>query len=99
MVRCKLKCYAIEHFQQWAPLRNEDGSLIKDEKGNNKHDYQEARKIKMQIVSDGKGENEMFQAVSGGTNFELVTVNPAAYNMFKVGGEYYSDFTEPDPLI
>lgn len=75
-------------------MRNDDGTIVKDEKGITKYGYQEARKIKMQIVAaGGNPENEMFQAVSGGTNFELVTVNPLAYSMFAVGGEYYSDFT------
>lgn len=93
MVRCKLKCYAIEHFEQWAPLREANGAISKNADGKVEYGNQPARKIKMQIVSGGTPENDMFQAVSGGTNFELVTVNPAAYNSFVVGKEYYSDFT------
>lgn len=88
ITRAKLKCYEIAEFQGWTTQHH------KDENGKWVSGYAPAKKIKMQIVSGGSDENDHFQAVSRGTNFELITVNSNVWPMFQVGGEYYCDFTK-----
>lgn len=38
-------------------------------------------------------EDKIFEYLSGGTTIKLSTINPEAYNQFKIGGKYYVDFT------
>ena len=92
MVRAKVKVYEIAEFQSGKYVANDTDGKV------NKWQVCPGYRIKSQIVSGGSAENDMFQAVSGGTNFELVTVNQAARDAFKVNGEYYVDFTPADQV-
>lgn len=83
MVRCKFKCYEITEFVGWT--WNEEKKISVPCK---------ALKFKFQVTPGGSKENDHFYAVSGGSNLDLCTVNPLVFDKFKVGGEYYSDFTE-----
>lgn len=83
MVRAKFKCYEIAEYTGW------DNN--KDNGKGGKGDYCKAMKFKFQIVSGGSPENDHFYAVSGGSNLELQTINPAVFDQFKVGAEYYAD--------
>ncbi len=58
-----------------------------------------AKRFKMQIVYDGSEENKFFSHISGGTNVELQTINEDVFGFFKVGGEYYVDFTDAAPIV
>lgn len=87
MVRAKVKVYEIAEFQSGKYVANDTDGKV------NKWQACPGYRIKCQIVSGGSAENDMFQAVSGGTNIELVTVNQDARDEFKVNGEYYVDFT------
>jgi len=65
-----------------------------DQKGNEgKGAYVEARRFKMQIVHGTSEEDKLYSAISGGTAVELQTINPAVFEMFKVKGKYYVDFS------
>ncbi len=83
--RAKLKCFEIAEFT--------GTKSFKDENGNWKYEPVLTKRIKMQIVGSGTPENDVYAQVSGGTNIELVTNNEAAYNQFRVGGEYYMDLS------
>lgn len=88
-VRAKFKCYEIAEFQSSRPESVDDGN------GGKRTVWKDCKslKFKFQIVSGGSPENDHFYAVSGGSNLELVTVNDAVFDKFKVGGEYYADLT------
>lgn len=58
--------------------------------------YVPAKRFKMQIVGyagDESEENKFYNHISGGTNIELQTINPDVFPFFKVGGEYFVDFS------
>ncbi len=82
-VRAKVKVHEIVICEGWSHTAGENG----------KGGYVEARRFKMQIVQDGSEENRLYSAISGGTAVELQTINPVVFDMFKVKGEYYVDFT------
>jgi hypothetical protein len=82
-VRAKVVCHEIVICEGWSQKAN-------DGKGGNV----EARRFKMQIVHGTSEEDRLYSAISGGTAVELQTINPAVFDMFKVKGKYYVDFTE-----
>lgn len=81
-VRAKVVCHEIVICEGW------DNRLNSGKGG-----YVEARRFKMQIVHGTNEEDRLYSTVSGGTAVELQTINPAVFDMFKVKGKYYVDFT------
>jgi hypothetical protein len=62
--------------------------------------YQEKRTMRFSPVFHNNvpgHENAKFWEYSPSGMIELGTVNPAAWEYFKLGGEYYIDFTEASP--
>lgn len=47
--------------------------------------------------NDPEHENSKFWRASPQGSIELGTINPEAWSKFKLGGEYYIDFTEASP--
>lgn len=92
-VRAKFKCYEIAEFQSGKYVSPTAEETAADPNAKAKWTQCKALKFKFQIVSGGSPENDHFYAVSGGSNLEMVTVNEAVFNCFKVGGEYYADLT------
>lgn len=59
----------------------------------------EMRSLKFSPVAAGNDpnhENYKFWATSPSGSLTLGTINPAAYSQFKLGKEYYLDFTEAE---
>ncbi len=81
-VRAKVMCHEIVICEGWSQKEN-------DGKGG----YVEARRFKMQIVHGNSEEDRLYSAISGGSAVELQTINPKVFDMFKVKGKYYVDFT------
>lgn len=52
--------------------------------------------VRLYPVISGSQENEQFYSYTPGGQILLSTVNPAAYERFEVGQEYYVDFTLAD---
>jgi len=53
----------------------------------------ETQRIYLAPVTSGSEENDQFYASTPGGSIELATINPEAGNHFKLGAEYYVDFT------
>ena len=53
----------------------------------------EAQTIELRPVTSGSKENEQFYMATPSGMIELTTINPAAGNTFKLGAEYYVDFS------
>ena len=87
-VRAKVRVHEITELQGW------DSKTQKSVP---------AKRFKMQIVGyagQESEENKFYNHISGGTNIELQTINPNVFAYFKVGGEYYVDFTVvPEPVV
>lgn len=81
-VRAKVICHEIVICEGWDQKLN-------DGKGGSC----EARRFKMQIVHGNSDEDKLYSSISGGTAVELMTINKAVFDMFKVKGKYYVDFT------
>jgi phosphotransferase system IIB component len=81
-VRAKVVCHEIVICEGWSQKAN-------DGKGG----QVEARRFKMQIVHGTSEEDRLYSAISGGTAVELQTINADVFDMFKVKGKYYVDFT------
>lgn len=83
MVRAKVEVFQISETRGWDSKLNEG-----------KGGYCPRKTIEANIVNGPPGsEDNMFEYLSGGTSIKLSTINPDAFNQFKIGGKYYVDFT------
>ncbi len=90
-VRAKFKVQRVEASQT---MKRKPGG--KD----NEYETVEVRTIVLQPVyavnGDPEHENSKFWAASPSGEIKLGTINPAAWEAFELGGEYYVDFTKAD---
>ena len=89
-VRAKFKVQRIEQIQTVA--RRPGGAA-------NEFDTVELRTIVLAPVyanNDPDHENTKFWQASPSGEIKLGTINPAAWEAFELGGEYYIDFTRAD---
>jgi hypothetical protein len=56
----------------------------------------ESRNVYLQPVYSDTEENKAFWNATPGGSIQLSITNPAAYQQFKVGQDYYVDFTPAD---
>lgn len=98
-VRAKFRVVSYETQLDNRALKDADGKQIKDENGGYRYEQVEKRSIKFApVYSDKPGtENKEFWDYTPSGSIQLGTVNPAAWQMFELGGEYYVDFTPADP--
>lgn len=82
----RLNSYTTELHQK--PARNEDGS---PDWSNTTPE--EKRTLNLTPVYDEEGENREFWDATPSGSIQLGTVNPAAWEHFEIGAEYYVDFT------
>lgn len=71
----------------------------KNEQGRDMYEPCELRTIVLQPVyanGDPEHENSKFWAASPSGEIKLGTINPAAWEAFELGSEYYVDFTKAD---
>lgn len=54
------------------------------------------KSVELYPVTNGSEENKEFYKATPGGEIKLSTVNPAAAEQFKVGREFYVDFTPAD---
>jgi hypothetical protein len=93
-VRAKFKVQRIEAMQHQRARRGEDG----------KPNYQDAETVEMRTVvlspvygnGDPDHENTKFWEASPSGEIKLGTINPAAWEAFDLGREFYIDFTPAD---
>lgn len=86
-VRAKFKVDSIETINQPKSVKQTDGSY-KSEPGT-----MTTLKLSPVYSSDPNHENKKFWDASPGGQLTLNCVNPAAVEQFKIGKEYYLDFT------
>lgn len=70
----------------------------KNEQGAETYENVELKTIVLQPVysNDPSSENAKFWAASPSGEIRLGTINPAAWEAFELGGEYYIDFTRAE---
>ena len=97
-VRAKFKVTRIEVQSGSMLRRNEDGSFATNENGGQVYDKVEQRTVVMHPVysNDPNSENAKFWSATPAGEIRLGTVNPAAWQMFEIDGEYYADFTKAE---
>lgn len=86
-VRAKFKVNSIETIDQPKSVRQEDGSY-KTEPGT-----MTTLKMSPTFSNDPNSENKKFWDASPGGQLTLNCVNTAAVEQFKIGQEFYLDFT------
>jgi hypothetical protein len=98
MVKAKFKLNKVEITQGQTKRRTPDGMAYeKIEKGAEVYDHCELRTLIFSPVyanSDPTHENSRFWDYSPSGEIKLGTVNPAAWNYFELGKEYYVNFEE-----
>lgn len=87
-VRAKFKLDSYETYEMVVHPTKEDGT-----KDWSKSELREVRSLKFSAVSADGPENGQFFAFTPSGHVDLATVNPAAWEQFKLGEEYYLDFT------
>lgn len=92
-VRAKFKVQRIESTQHANyPYKKEDGTP----------DYKRPEVVELKTIAlspvygngDPSHENTKFWQASPSGEIKLGTINPAAWEAFELGGEYYVDFTK-----
>lgn len=86
MVRAKFKVTSITSTIQSSGVKQEDGST--------NYVDEELRTPKLHPVTSGSDENKQFFRWTPGGEISLGTVSKEAGEYFKIGKEYYVDFTE-----
>lgn len=83
MVRAKFVCNSYETILQGGG-RDRSGNVIPGE---------ECRTLKLTAVMDNSPENKEFFKWTPNGNIMIGVLNQKAWSQFKLGGEYYVDFT------
>ena len=100
-VRAKFKCVRIESSEQSLAKKDATGAYVKDDAGRHVYETAEMRTLCFAPVygnGDPNHENTKFWNASPSGEVKLGTVNPEAWKKFKLGEEYYLDFT-PAPAV
>lgn len=99
-VRCKFRVISIAHTEGSRPKLDADGKPVM-KKTSGGHEYPEHEPCPMATIKlapvygngDPQHENTKFWQASPSGSFELGTVNVAAVEQLRLGGEYYIDIT------
>lgn len=95
-VRAKFKVGSVKFSEGSRDVLDAEGKPVKDERGYRKTAPCEMMSVEMFPVysnGDPNHENTKFWQASPGGKLELNVINPEAGREFKVGREFYVDFT------